>query len=102
MHQMKKDPIHKKVMETLKNLMDIEDYDYKEALDYAVSQRRFLIKRALPLINCAVTLNPLPAESSDDENDETEDEPLPAESSDDENDETEDKSPGKIEVFSRH
>ena len=42
---MKKDSIHKAVMQTLQRVRDEEDMDFAEALDYAIEKRRFLIYR---------------------------------------------------------
>lgn len=49
MREMRADPIHKKVMDTVRRLRDEEDYDYEEALDYALEKRKFLINRNISL-----------------------------------------------------
>lgn len=39
---LKKDPIYKKIMETKNNLV-IEDYDWEEAMESAISRRKYLL-----------------------------------------------------------
>merc|ERR1711867_77909 len=47
--RLRKHPIHKKVMETAKELRTgSEDYDYEESLEAAVDQRKFLLNRFVP------------------------------------------------------
>ena len=41
----KHDEIHQKVMETVKRAQDEDEMDFREALDYAISKRTFLINR---------------------------------------------------------
>ena len=45
--QLKKDPIHKKIMQTRDNLIDVDFLDREEALYSAVEKRKFLFKRLL-------------------------------------------------------
>ena len=45
MKQLKKDPVHRKIMHTKDTLVD--DFDPEEALEAAVDTRKFLIKRLL-------------------------------------------------------
>ena len=47
MHSLKQSRVHKDVIETAKRLRDMEDYDYDEALQYAVKKRKFLISKKL-------------------------------------------------------
>jgi hypothetical protein len=47
MSHMKKDPIHKKIMQTRDNLIDAGFLDREEALYCAVEKRKFLLKRLL-------------------------------------------------------
>ena len=47
MWDMKKDPTHKKIMETRKRLLEDDDFDEDEALTAAVKKRKFLLKRLL-------------------------------------------------------
>jgi hypothetical protein len=47
MKQVKKDPVHKKIMHTKDTLVENDDFDPGEALEAAVDMRRFLIKRLL-------------------------------------------------------
>jgi hypothetical protein len=47
MTHMKKDPIHKKIMQTRDNLIDVDFLDREEALYSAVEKREFLFKRLL-------------------------------------------------------
>lgn len=49
--EMKQDPIHKKIKETAKRLMDDEDYDEDEAWKYAVKKRKFLMDKILKSYN---------------------------------------------------
>ena len=46
-HCMKKDPIHKKIMQTRDNLIDADFLDREEALYSVVEKRKFLFKRLL-------------------------------------------------------
>ena len=47
MSHMRKDPIHKKIMQTRENLIDVDFLDREEALYSAVEKRKFLFKRLL-------------------------------------------------------
>ena len=47
MWDMKKDPIHKKIMETRKRLIEDDGFDEDEALTVAVKKRKFLLTRML-------------------------------------------------------
>ena len=47
MHSLKKSRVHRDVIETAKRLRDMEDYDYDEALRYAVKKRKYLISKKL-------------------------------------------------------
>jgi hypothetical protein len=47
MKQLKKDPVHKKIMHTKDTLVENDDFDPEEALEAAVDMRKFLIKRLL-------------------------------------------------------
>ena len=45
--QLKKDPVHKKIMQTKDALMNDDHFDPEEAMEAAVNKRKFLIKRHL-------------------------------------------------------
>ena len=45
--QLKKDPVHKKIMQTKNALVNDDDFDLEEAMEAAVNKRKFLIKRRL-------------------------------------------------------
>ena len=45
--QLKKDPMHKKIMQTKNALVNDDDFDPEEAMEAAVNKRNFLIKRRL-------------------------------------------------------
>ena len=45
--QLKKDPVHKKIMQTKDALAENYDFDPGEAMEAAVDKRKFLIKRLL-------------------------------------------------------
>ena len=47
MQQLKKDPIHQKIMQTRDSFVDTDDFDPDEAMEAAVNKRKFLIKRLL-------------------------------------------------------
>ena len=49
MKQLTKDPVHKKIMQTKDALVENDDLDSEEAIEAAVSKRKFLIKRLLIL-----------------------------------------------------
>ena len=61
MKQPKNDPVHKKMMQTRDAFMDSDDFDPEEAMEAAVDQRKFLIKKLLKDYNFT--------EDSDDEDD---------------------------------
>lgn len=44
---LRKDPVHKKIMDTAKRLREDEDYERDESLQYAVKKRRFLLDHKL-------------------------------------------------------
>jgi hypothetical protein len=45
MRQLKKDPVHKKIMHTKDAFVENDDFDPEEALEAAVGKRKFLIRR---------------------------------------------------------
>ena len=45
--QLKKDPVHKKIMQTRNSLVNDDDFDPEEAMNAAVNKRKFLINRHL-------------------------------------------------------
>jgi hypothetical protein len=47
MRQLKKDPVHKKIMHTKDALVENDYFDPEEALEAAVDKRKFLIRRLL-------------------------------------------------------
>ena len=47
MSHMRKDPIHKKIMQTRDNLIDVDFLDREEALYSAVEKRKFIFKSLL-------------------------------------------------------
>ena len=47
MRQLKKEPVHKKIMHTKEALVENDDFDPEEALEAAVDKRKFLIRRLL-------------------------------------------------------
>jgi hypothetical protein len=47
MRQLKKDPVHKKIVRTKDALVENDDFDPEEALEAAVDKRKFLIRRLL-------------------------------------------------------
>jgi hypothetical protein len=47
MRQLKKDPVHKKIMHTKDELVENDDFDPEEATEAAVDKRKFLIRRLL-------------------------------------------------------
>ena len=47
MRQLKKDPVHKKIVHTKDALVENDDFDPEEALEAAVDKRKFLIRRLL-------------------------------------------------------
>ena len=61
MQQLKKDPVHKKIMQTKDAFVNDDDFDPEEAMEAAVNKRKFLINRCLKDYNLT--------EDSDDEED---------------------------------
>ena len=51
MNQLKKDPVHKKIMQTKLAFVENDDFDREEAIEAAIDKRRFLIKRILKNYN---------------------------------------------------
>jgi hypothetical protein len=47
MRQLKKDPVHKKIMHTKDELVENDDFDPEEVMEAAVDKRKFLIRRLL-------------------------------------------------------
>ena len=47
MKQLKNNPVHKKIMQTRDASMDSDDFGPEEAMEAAVDERKFLIKRLL-------------------------------------------------------
>ena len=47
MAEIKKDPIHKKIMETRKRFIQDDSFDTDEALTAAIKKRKFLLERML-------------------------------------------------------
>ena len=45
--QLKKDPVHKKIMQTMDAFVNDDDFDPEQALEAAVNKRKFLIKGRL-------------------------------------------------------
>ncbi len=43
--QLRKDPIHKKIMETRDVFVNDDNFDHREALEAAIDKRKFLLKR---------------------------------------------------------
>ena len=43
--QLKRDPIHKKIMETRDVFVNDDNFDHREALEAAIDKRKFLLKR---------------------------------------------------------
>ena len=41
-HDLKTDPVHKKVMKTLRSFMEDDEMDYTEAVEVAISKRKYL------------------------------------------------------------
>lgn len=46
-NQLKKDPIHRKIMHTKKGFIENDDFDPQEAMEAAIDKRKFLINRLL-------------------------------------------------------
>ena len=47
-HDLKRDSIHKKIMETAKDLRDDKDFDYEESIERSISIRKTLLNRLVP------------------------------------------------------
>ena len=47
MSQMKKDPVHRKIMETRKRFVEDDSFDPDEAMEAATEKRKFLLQRML-------------------------------------------------------
>ena len=45
MRNLKKDPLYKKILETMKNFMDDDDFDWTEAAEAAIDKRKFLLNK---------------------------------------------------------
>ena len=45
MRQLKKDPVHRKIMHTKHVFVENDNFDPKEAIEAAVNRRKFLLKR---------------------------------------------------------
>ena len=45
--EMKRDPVHKKIMQTKKDFMENDDFDQEEALEAAIDKRKFLIRKLM-------------------------------------------------------
>jgi uncharacterized UPF0160 family protein len=43
--QLKRDPLHKKIMETRDVFINDDNFDHREALEAAIDKRKFLLKR---------------------------------------------------------
>jgi len=48
MHYLKKDSTYRKLMETRKNLMDVDDFDWEEATESAINKRKYLLNKLYP------------------------------------------------------
>ena len=48
-HDLKTDPVHKKVMQTIRSFKDDDDMDYTEALEAAISKRKYLLNSLFDL-----------------------------------------------------
>ena len=46
-HALKTDPVHKKVMTTLRRFMDDDEMDFAEAAEAAISKRKYLLNRLI-------------------------------------------------------
>ena len=51
MRQLKKDPVHKKIMHTKDELVENDYFDPEEAMEAAVDKRKFLLQRILKSYN---------------------------------------------------
>ena len=48
-HDLKTDPVHKKVMQTIRSFKDDDDMDYTEAVEAAISKRKYLLNSLFDL-----------------------------------------------------
>ena len=48
-HGLKTDPVHKKVMKTLRSFMEDDEMDYTEAVEAAISKRKYLLNSLFDL-----------------------------------------------------
>ena len=48
-HELKTDPVHKKVMKRLRRFMEYDEMDYMDAVAAAVSKRKYLLNRLFDL-----------------------------------------------------
>ncbi|XP_015753238.1 PREDICTED: tumor rejection antigen P815A-like [Acropora digitifera] len=48
-HDLKTDPVHKKVMKTLRSFMEDDEMDYTEAVEAAISKRKYLLNSLFDL-----------------------------------------------------
>ena len=44
-HHLRRDPVHREVMNTLRRFMNEESINYEEAMEAAVDKRKFLLSR---------------------------------------------------------
>jgi hypothetical protein len=66
MRQLKKDPVHKKIMHTKDELVENDYFDPEEAMEAAVDKRKFLIRKLLKGYN-------FDEENDDDDDEENDD-----------------------------
>ena len=48
-HDLKTDPVHKKVMKTIRSFMEDDEMDYTEAVEAAISKRKYLLNSLFDL-----------------------------------------------------
>ena len=65
-HDLKTDPVHKKVMKTLRSFMEEDEMDYTEAVEAAISKRKYLLNSLFDLEHFP-TYTEDPASTEDDE-----------------------------------
>ena len=63
-HDLKTDPVHKKVMKTLRSFMEDDEMDYTEAIEAAISKRKYLLNNLFDLEHFA-TEDPASTEDDD-------------------------------------
>ena len=74
LHHLKRNPIHKKIMETVKDLHDGPlEYDREEAIQYAIEQRKFLLDRIVEDRKCRADDGDGNADDDNDDDDDAED-----------------------------